>query len=312
MTPVAGGPERLLEEQIRDDVSGIIAATGRMPELAYMVSPADAMEIGSRVIMRRVRLKAPSAIEVHTDGGWVDVIADENCPRGVACRSYRCSCGALFVDDSSQSGKCVVCTMRGVEDRAGRVAKSSTVPCDLCGKPTSRGLEEWAGRHAACSVPDRIAELRQQKELAQARRDQMQLHRVSYLSNGDARIECATNSAVLPGSEWIDAAKAMQHAVAIDHLTDEASAMLPVNPLDVKYDGVTLRVLLEIDEDRRRELPPEHGRSPLAQRLIARRITPAQRAAVSAHWSAELRAKVAASKERERNVVRIDLDDDAC
>ena len=39
-------------------------------------------------------------------------------------------------------------------------------------------------------------------------------------------------------------------------------------------------------------------------------LTPAQRAAVSAHWSAELRAKVKASADRERNVARVDLQDE--
>jgi hypothetical protein len=69
---------------------------------------------------------------------------------------------------------------------------------------------------------------------------------------------------------------------------DPSARPAPVDLLDVKYDGVTLRRLLELDEADRRE-------------VIVRRVgleamcTPAQRAAVSAHWSAELRAKVAAA-----------------
>jgi len=39
-------------------------------------------------------------------------------------------------------------------------------------------------------------------------------------------------------------------------------------------------------------------------------LAPAQRAAVSAHWSAELRRKVAASDERDRNRVLVDLQDE--
>jgi SH3-like domain-containing protein len=41
-----------------------------------------------------------------------------------------------------------------------------------------------------------------------------------------------------------------------------------------------------------------------------KQMTPAQRGAVSAHWSAELRAKVAAAKqaERQRSVIALDYD----
>jgi hypothetical protein len=71
------------------------------------------------------------------------------------------------------------------------------------------------------------------------------------------------------------------------------------DPLDVMYDGYTLRHLLGWDEAfRRRDALP-----------VKRWLTPAQRAAISAHWSAQLRAKIAASTERERNRVRVDLQD---
>lgn len=72
----------------------------------------------------------------------------------------------------------------------------------------------------------------------------------------------------------------------------------PMDPLDVKYDGLSLRLLLDSEQTR---LRTERRCKPLS---------PAQRAAVSAHWSAELRAKVAAAKERDRNVVRVDLEDE--
>lgn len=62
------------------------------------------------------------------------------------------------------------------------------------------------------------------------------------------------------------------------------------DPLDVEHDGVKLRVLLECDARRRSEI----GNS----RHIT--FTPAQRAAVSAHWSAALRAKVQASREADK------------
>lgn len=69
-----------------------------------------------------------------------------------------------------------------------------------------------------------------------------------------------------------------------------------VDPLDVKYDGVKLSGLLNVDRMRRMD---HNGY------LVRARgeLTPAQRAAASAHWSAQLRAKVAASKAAERNVV---------
>lgn len=68
----------------------------------------------------------------------------------------------------------------------------------------------------------------------------------------------------------------------------------PVDPLDVEYDGVKLRTLIDGDEFNRREA---------SQYYRCMQMTPVQRAAVSAHWSAQLRAKVAAAKAAERNVV---------
>lgn len=68
------------------------------------------------------------------------------------------------------------------------------------------------------------------------------------------------------------------------------------DPLDVKYDDVQLRTLL----DRDRLLRTDHPGKPKTGDW---KLTPLQRSAVSAHWSAELRAKVVASKERERNAV---------
>lgn len=61
------------------------------------------------------------------------------------------------------------------------------------------------------------------------------------------------------------------------------------DPLDVEYDGAPLRKLLESDTAASRET-----------NMLARRFTPAQRAAVSAHWSAELRAKIAATRSTDK------------
>lgn len=77
-------------------------------------------------------------------------------------------------------------------------------------------------------------------------------------------------------------------------------AVPPADPLDVVIDGKPLRVLLDIDELLRTE---ESGAKP-------HWLTPAQRAAVSAHWSAQLRAKVEASREAERSQVLVDLQDE--
>lgn len=72
------------------------------------------------------------------------------------------------------------------------------------------------------------------------------------------------------------------------------AALRPIEPLDVEYDGVKLFYLVQWDEMNRRSEWPT-GRP--------HQFTPDQRTAVSAHWSTQLRAKVAASKAAERNVV---------
>lgn len=67
----------------------------------------------------------------------------------------------------------------------------------------------------------------------------------------------------------------------------------PPDPMDEVIDGLTLRQILVC-----RELADQEG--------LLSNLTPAQRAAVSAHWSAQLRAKVEASRkadgEREASV----------
>jgi hypothetical protein len=75
----------------------------------------------------------------------------------------------------------------------------------------------------------------------------------------------------------------------------------PPDPLDTKYDGVTLRALVAASTGAARD-----RMTPLARAGL----TPAQRGAISAHWSAELRAKVSASKDAEQRRVVVDLQDD--
>ncbi len=76
----------------------------------------------------------------------------------------------------------------------------------------------------------------------------------------------------------------------------------PISPLDVEYDGVKLRTLIDGDAFNRQE----QGRGVWK----AKAMTFDQRAAVSAHWSAQLRARIAASKsaevQRERDRITCD------
>lgn len=98
-----------------------------------------------------------------------------------------------------------------------------------------------------------------------------------------------------------DRARFPEHYRQVDELrARQSNPPKPVDPLDVEYDGVTLQELLQRDQQNR------CGDSPIWGGRI---ITPAQRAAISAHWSAELRAKVAAAKQKDRNQVTLESDE---
>lgn len=99
-----------------------------------------------------------------------------------------------------------------------------------------------------------------------------------------------------PDHELQDAMEAMEQFTPI--LPPE------VDPLDVEYDGWKLRDLLEAEEHSRHEGKTDNVGWAMAGGW--RCATPAQRAAVSAHWSAELRARISAAMERERLTVRVD------
>jgi hypothetical protein len=72
------------------------------------------------------------------------------------------------------------------------------------------------------------------------------------------------------------------------------------DPLDVEYDGISLRNLLAWDEGHRREAMRHH-------RLLTRTVlTTTQRAAVSEHWSAQLRARLEKAQTAEREQVVLD------
>ncbi len=79
----------------------------------------------------------------------------------------------------------------------------------------------------------------------------------------------------------------------------------PVDPLDVMHDGWVLRDLLEIADAIAQERACD-ARLPAGLPIP---MTALQRDAVSAYRSAELRAKIAASKERDRRQVTIEVDE---
>ena len=78
----------------------------------------------------------------------------------------------------------------------------------------------------------------------------------------------------------------------------ESGGPFVVDPLNVRIDGMTMRDLIAWDEEYRRELSPRP----------VRWFTPAQRSALSAHWSAELRSKITTGAARERNQVVLEHD----
>lgn len=127
-----------------------------------------------------------------------------------------------------------------------------------------------------------------------------------------ARVVVATADGAVDGETWLAAHDRECSAVGpvvgdcvLDGLfraTSTVMRAMVLDSLDVEYDGVTLRVLLEHDRFRQQE------RSLATSPWLS--TTPAQRAAVSAHWSAQLRAMVQASEERNHNRVRVDLEVD--
>lgn len=77
----------------------------------------------------------------------------------------------------------------------------------------------------------------------------------------------------------------------------------PPGPLDVKYDGVKLLELLCRDQVTRQFDRP-------ARAIAWPPLTPTQRAAVSAHWSTQLRAKVAESDGKRGPQIVLDCAED--
>ena len=96
------------------------------------------------------------------------------------------------------------------------------------------------------------------------------------------------------------AVEAKQTQAAVHLATPAVVIDKPCDPLDVMYDGVTLRGLLNVNDCNARNDGPYIQVIPMS---------PIQRAAVSAHWSAELRAKMAAATERARQRITVDQED---
>jgi hypothetical protein len=103
------------------------------------------------------------------------------------------------------------------------------------------------------------------------------------------QISARLDTSVFPGimKRWdiLKLARPIAVPVRQDFVTDQS------NPLNVKYDGVALDELLMIQRNENQALCGLAMGSP---------FTATQRAAVSAHWSAALRAKVQASEETDR------------
>jgi len=85
-------------------------------------------------------------------------------------------------------------------------------------------------------------------------------------------------------------------------VTSSTETTVGVDPLDVAYDGVPLCDLIEADLQRR-SAELDGCRSSPARRFAP---TPSQRAALSACWSAQLRALVDQRAELERRRVKVD------
>ncbi len=153
-----------------------------------------------------------------------------------------------------------------------------------------------ADRYSDCEV----IELRQ----ATVSRVRIASHTGPKWSSRDGLIGCERDVLCLGRIERVDPPEA-HDPLRAGRLAgiDKALARrgLTRDPLDELYDGVPLRGLLQTDNDR----SMERSKTPIKR-------TPLQLAAISAHWSAQLHAKVAASKaadiERERSRVQMPLD----
>lgn len=183
--------------------------------------------------------------------------------------------------------------------------------CFGCGRtignfyPAPESLQDIAARQSA----DIVARL----TAAKVRAREIQLAgakaQVVYVGPPHARIKVTADTTVPPHMAYALEVVPVGLLIERDRLRREAGEVMgvkflapqpPPNPLDAVIDGVTLRRLLMYSEMYRREEVPASPRHV---------FTPAQRAAVSAHWSAELRARVEATA-KPKLTMMVEVDDE--
>jgi len=252
-------------EQICDDALQRLERGERLDQLVYLANPADVAD-----------LFHPGATKgkVNAVAGYVEVIAGPSCPRGTVHACWRCKCGALFTDNRSRLGKCEACLMRRAAGLSRmlkdmpRIHKEVTPHLDFQGERLA-----WPAPMTTAPAPNEPQKL------------------------------CPLCGKLRPFSTVVMSGTSVE-VIGCECVSSKCMMMAPaVDPLDVEYDGVTLRDLLYLDADWRLEMRFIGPGGP------GRMLSPAQRAAISAHWSAELRAKVAAAREHERCQLVLDVED---
>lgn len=350
-----------IEDRIRSDVQSILIETGRMPRLVYLVNPldADTMVPGD--------IAAPSVFQLLTSGGVVTVMTDKWRPRGGVTRAYKCTCGSLFVDDRSRSGKCSGCMMTTVA----RTVQEMTKPMhdDLyintpSGKiklttsvtlgPGEFRIEQLAATtcarcsHTFMSRPDGFVDEALENEIAAHQErcfvagDAVYVDTPSITGTGvvaglvapglaaikmdergkhyEAGTRLAFGTSTLrrtPHPQQVEVVTRAGRLHAVYDLarrgeitTEQAKELLTMPDLEIKaptietpvlYDGLTAEECLARFLKSQREV--------LHRTYAKLWLTPDQLVAARDLWSAQLKAKLAASAEAGRLQVRIDSSD---
>jgi hypothetical protein len=191
------------------------------------------------------------------------------------------------------------------ESKVGKMAPSKT-ECPSCGKPADK-VDFGLGVTiigCECVPSDRVYAVRigsatfagidRSAHAQPSLRDpQVDMVRTAVYNSDRAVVDDYSKAVSVPEvSRSLDVARCAAWTMLI------AKPTTSTKPLDVEYDGMTLRDLLAIDRLVRMETV--RGMHP---------FTPSQRAAISEHWSAELRAKITAGKQAERARVVVDQED---
>lgn len=207
------------------------------------------------------------------------------------------------------------------------VAMKASLVCSQCGK---RGIREMSYVSVKIATVERInAHIRDDL----ARQDPITVHdtqghalhqeimaEVMRISDGHPSTSGwagALSAAIVEEMRKVTSPTVIALSAAIDRVAARAIAARPsrakedvapdvADPLDVAYDGVSLRDLLDADL-RRRSAEPDGDWTGDRRRIT---ITSAQRAALSACWSAQLRARVDHARDLERRQVKVDDQDD--